>query len=74
MLILSRFKICETDTGAVYFMVPLQNFGKEKINISWNPLISLLRGPNGDVGIEGNSGSDGKSEWSEMMQARVDEG
>ena len=24
------------------------------------------RGPNGDVGIEGNSGSDGKGEWSEM--------
>ena len=24
------------------------------------------KGPNGDVGIEGISGSDGKSEWSEM--------
>ena len=24
------------------------------------------RGPGGDVGIEGNSGSDGKDEWSEM--------
>ena len=23
--------------------------------------------PNGDVGIEGNSGSDGKGEWSEMV-------
>ena len=31
-------------------------------------------GPNGDVGIEGNSGSDGKSEWSEMVQACVKEG
>ena len=33
------------------------------------------RGPNGDVGIEGISGSDGKGEWSEMVQAvlrRVD--
>ena len=26
------------------------------------------RGPNGDVGIEGNSGSDGKGEWSEMVR------
>ena len=25
------------------------------------------RGPNEDVGIEGNSGSDGKGEWSEMV-------
>ena len=25
------------------------------------------RGPNGDVGIEGNSGSDGKGEWKEMV-------
>ena len=34
------------------------------------------RGPNGDVGIEGNSGSDGKgeSEWSEMVWACVEEG
>ena len=32
------------------------------------------RGPNGDVGIEGNSGSDGKSEWSEMVRACVKEG
>ena len=29
------------------------------------------RGPNGDVGIEGNSGSDGKGEWSEMLRACV---
>ena len=28
----------------------------------------------GDVGIEGNSGSDGKSEWSEMVRACVEEG
>ena len=28
---------------------------------------------NGDVGIEGNSGSDGKDEWSEV-QACVEEG
>ena len=32
------------------------------------------RGPNGDVGIEGNSGLDGKGEWSEMVQACVEEG
>ena len=25
------------------------------------------RRPNGDVGIEGNSGSNGKGEWSEMV-------
>ena len=25
------------------------------------------RGPDGDVRIEGNSGSDGKGEWSEMV-------
>ena len=29
------------------------------------------RGPNGDVGIEENSGSDGKGEWSEMVQTCV---
>ena len=27
-----------------------------------------------DVGIEGNSGSDGKGEWSEMVQACIEEG
>ena len=33
------------------------------------------RGPNGDVGIEGNSGSsDGKDEWIEMVRACVEEG
>ena len=32
------------------------------------------RTPNGDVGIEGNSGSDGKGEWSEMVRACVKEG
>ena len=32
------------------------------------------REPNGDVGIEGNSGSDGKGEWSEMVQGCVEEG
>ena len=32
------------------------------------------RGPNGDVRIEGNSGSDGKGEWSEMEWACVEEG
>ena len=32
------------------------------------------RGPNGDVGIEGNSGSDYKGEWSEMVWACVEEG
>ena len=31
-------------------------------------------GPNGDVGIEGNSGSDCKGKWSEMVQACVEEG
>ena len=32
------------------------------------------RGPNGDVGIEGNSSSDGKGKWSEMVWACVEEG
>ena len=32
------------------------------------------RGPNGDVGTEGNSGSDGKGEWSEMVRACVEGG
>ena len=32
------------------------------------------RGPNGNVGIEGNSGSDGKGKWSEMVQACIEEG
>ena len=32
------------------------------------------RGPNGDVGIEGNGGSDGKGKWSEMIRACVEEG
>ena len=32
------------------------------------------RGPNGDVEIEGNSGSDGKGEWCEMLRACVEEG
>ena len=32
------------------------------------------RGPNGDIGIEGNSGTDGKGEWSETVQACVEEG
>ena len=32
------------------------------------------RGPDGDVGIYGNSGSDGKGKWSEMVQACVEEG
>ena len=31
------------------------------------------RGPNGDVGIEKNSDSDGKGEWSEMVRACVEE-
>ena len=31
------------------------------------------RRPNGDVEIEGNSGSDGKGEWSEMVRACVKE-
>ena len=30
--------------------------------------------PNGDVGIEGNSVSDGKGRWNEMVQACVKEG
>ena len=29
---------------------------------------------NGDIGIEANSGQDGKGEWSEMVQACVKEG
>ena len=29
------------------------------------------RGPNGDVRIEENSGSDGKGKWSEMVRACV---
>ena len=32
------------------------------------------RGPNGDIGIEGNSGSDGKGNWSEKVRACVEEG
>ena len=32
------------------------------------------KGPNGDVGIERNSGSDGKGEWSEMVLVCVEEG
>ena len=32
------------------------------------------RGPNGDVETNGNSGSDGKGEWGEMVQACVEEG
>ena len=32
------------------------------------------RGPNRDVGIEGNSSLDGKSKWSEMVWACVKEG
>ena len=32
------------------------------------------RGPDGNVGIEGKSGSDGKCEWSEMVMACVEEG
>ena len=32
------------------------------------------RGPNLDVGIEGNSGSDGKDELSEMVLACAEEG
>ena len=32
------------------------------------------REPNGDVGIEGNSGSDGKGEWTEMVWVCVGEG
>ena len=32
------------------------------------------KGPNKDVGIEGNSGSDGISNWSKMVQACVEEG
>ena len=31
-------------------------------------------GPDGDVGIEGNSGSDGKGKWSDMVRACVEEG
>ena len=32
------------------------------------------RGPNVDVGIEGNNGSDGKGEWNEIVWACVEEG
>ena len=32
------------------------------------------RGPDGDVRIEGNRGSDGKGKWSEMVRACVEEG
>ena len=31
------------------------------------------RGPNGNVGIEGNNGSDGKGEWNEMVWVCVEE-
>ena len=30
------------------------------------------RGPNGDVGIEGNSSSDGKGKWSEIVWVCVE--
>ena len=32
------------------------------------------RGPDGDAGMEGNSGSDGKGKWSEMVWVSVEEG
>ena len=32
------------------------------------------REPNGYVGIEGNSGSDGEGKWSEMVRACVEKG
>ena len=32
------------------------------------------RGPRGDIGIEGNSVSDGQGEWSEMVRTCVEEG
>ena len=32
------------------------------------------RGSKGDVGIKGNSDSDGKDKWSEIVQACVKEG
>ena len=32
------------------------------------------RGPDGDVGIKGNSGSDDNGKWSEMVWACVEEG
>ena len=34
----------------------------------------MRRGPNGNVGIEGNGGSDGIGEWSEIVRACVEEG
>ena len=37
-------------------------------------LLLSVKGANGGVGIEGNSDSDGKGEWSEMVQACVEEG
>ena len=37
-------------------------------------ITSTFRGTNGYVGIEENSGSDGKGEWSEMVRACVEEG
>ena len=46
-------------------------------SISFAPHIALTiadRGPDGDVGIEGTSGSDGKGKWSEMVRACVEEG
>ena len=36
-------------------------------NIHYNGKKEAI-GPNGDVEIEGNSGLDGKGEWSEMVQ------
>ena len=32
------------------------------------------RGPNGDVGFVGNSGSNGKGKWSEMVPACIKKG
>ena len=61
---------------------------KTKFQALYNPLSTKLittvyckrtdgeedRRPNEDVRIEGNSGSDGKGEWSEMVRACVKEG
>ena len=47
-------------------------FQAEDINTTTNLL--TYGGSNGDIGIEGNSGSDDKGEWSEMVWACVKEG
>ena len=59
----------------VFHSLKISNTLNVVFNWSCSPVkLRLVRGPDGDVGIEGNSGSDGKGEWSEMVRACVEEG